>query len=100
MLTRPKTSNIHAYILNRGAKAEEVARIVWAVYGDNATGESTATKWFSRFKEDRFDISDIPCSEIPSGFDEDHLNTLIHNDPRPSNRQLAKVIVFELCDTF
>ena len=27
-----------------------------AVYEDNAIGESTARIWFSRFKEDRFDI--------------------------------------------
>ena len=51
-------------------------------YGDDAIGESTARKWFSRFKEDRFYISDIPCSGRPSGFDEDRLNTLFHNDPR------------------
>ncbi|KAJ4440506.1 hypothetical protein ANN_08647 [Periplaneta americana] len=48
---------------------------------DNAIGESTARKWFSRFKEGRFDISDTPRSGRPSEFDEDRLNTLIHNDP-------------------
>ena len=58
----------------RGAKA------TWnisAVYGDNAIGESTASKWFTRFKEDHFDISDTPCSGRSSGFDEDRLNSLI-----------------------
>ena len=39
------------------------------VYGDNAIGEGTARKWFSRFKEDRFDISDTPRSGRTSGFD-------------------------------
>ena len=29
-----------------------------------------------------FDISDTPRSGRPSGFDEDRLNILIHNDPR------------------
>ena len=43
---------------NRGTKAAEVARNICAVYGDKAIGESTARKWFSRFNEDRFDISD------------------------------------------
>ena len=38
---------------NRGAKA---ARNIFSVYEDNAIGESTARKWFSLFKEDRFDI--------------------------------------------
>ena len=35
------------------------------MYGDIAIGESTARKWFSRFKEDRFDIRDIPHSGKP-----------------------------------
>ena len=52
---------------SRGAKAAEVTRNICVVYGDNAIGESTARKWFSRFKEDRFDISDTPRSERPSG---------------------------------
>ena len=33
--------------------------------------------WFSRFKEEHFDIRDTPRSGKPSGFDEDRLNTLI-----------------------
>ena len=36
---------------NRGVKAAEVARNICSMYGDNAIGESTARKWFSRFKE-------------------------------------------------
>ena len=62
------------------------------MYGDNAIGQGTARKWFSRFKEDRFDTNDTPRSERPSGFDEDRLNTLIHNDPRQCTRELANVM--------
>ena len=65
---------------------------ICAVYGDNTFGESTARKWFSRFEEDRFYISDTPRSGRPSGFDEDHLNTLIHNDPHQCSRALANVM--------
>ena len=72
-------------------KAAEVARNICTMYGDNAIGESMARKWFSSFKEDRFDISDTPHSGRPSGFD-DYLNTLIHNDPRQCTRQLANVM--------
>ena len=56
------------------------------MYGDNAIGESTARKWFSHLNEYRFDICDA------SGFDEDRLNTLIHNDPRQCNRELENVM--------
>ena len=64
-------------MFNRGAKAAEAVRNICAVYGDNAIGESTARKWFSRFKEDRFDINDTARSGRPSGFD-GRLNTMIH----------------------
>ena len=70
-------------------KTAEAARKICAEYGDNAIGVSTARKYFSRFKEDRFDISDTARSGRPSVFDEDRLNTLIHNDPRPCIRELA-----------
>ena len=60
--------------------------------GDNAIGESTARKWFSRFKEDRFDISDTPYSGRLSGFDEDRLNTLIDNDSRQCTQELSNVM--------
>ena len=51
-----------------------------------------ARKWFSRFKKDRFDISDTPHSGRLSGLDEDSLNTLIHNDPRHCTQELANVM--------
>ena len=76
---------------SRGAKAVEVSRNICAVYGDNAIGDSMARKWFSHIKEECFDISDTPHSGRPSGFDEDHLNTLIHNDPCQCTRELANV---------
>ena len=38
-----------------------------------------------------FDISITQRSGRPSEFDEDRLNTLIHNDPRRSTRELANM---------
>ena len=58
-------------------------------FGNNAIRDSTARKWFSRFKEDRFDT---PRSERPSEFDGNRLNTLIHNDPRQCTREVANVM--------
>ena len=73
--------HILLFELNREAKAAVAARKICAVYEDNTIGESMARKWFSRFKEDGFDISEIPRSGRSSGFDEDRLNTLIQNGP-------------------
>ena len=70
----------------------EVARNICAVYGENAIGESTARKYFSYFEEDRFYVSDTPRSGRPSGFKEERLITLIHNDPHQCTRELANVI--------
>ena len=61
---------------------------ICAVYGNNAIEESTKRQWFSCFKEDHFDISDTPHSGRPLRFDEDHLNTLIHNDSCQCTREL------------
>ena len=80
-------SDILRFEFNRGAKVAEAARKFCAVYG-----ESMARKWYSRFKEDRFDISDTSRSGRPSVFDKDHLNTLIHNDPRQCTPELANVM--------
>ena len=83
---------------NRDAKAAEAARNICTVYCDNAIRESMGRKWFSRFKEDRFDITDTPRSGKPLEFDEDHLNTLIHNDPCQCTRKLATVSIPSSCD--
>ena len=77
---------------NRGAKAAEAARNICVGYEDNAIGESTARKRFSCFKEDHFDINDTLRSGTPSGFEEDRLNTLIHNDSRQCTRELPNVM--------
>ena len=74
--------HILLFEFSREAIAAEAARNICVVYEDNVIGENTARKWFSRFKEDRFDISDTPRSRRPSGFVEDRSNILIHNDPR------------------
>ena len=85
--------HILLFEFNRGGeKAAEAARNICAVYVENATGESTTRKWFSRFKKDRFDISDTPRSKRISGINEDRLNTLIHNDPRQCTRELVIVM--------
>ena len=83
--------HILLFEFNRGAKAAEGASNICAVYGVNVIGESTTIKWFSRFKEDRFDISDTSRSGRP-GFDVDLLNSLIHNIPRQCTRELANVM--------
>ena len=84
--------HIFLFEFDREAKAAEATQNICAVYGDNTIGESTARKQFSRFKEDRFNISDTPRSGRASGFDEYRLNILTHNDPRRRTRELENVM--------
>ena len=77
--------HILLFDFNRGVKAAEATRNIFAMYGDNAIEESTARKWFSCF-----DISDTPRSGRPLGFDEDRLNSLIHNDAHQSTQRTGK----------
>ena len=62
------------------------------VYGEGVIGESTARKWFSKFKNGNFDIDDTPRSGRPSEFDEDHLKALLKEESRQTSRQLAEKI--------
>jgi len=80
---------------NRKESAAESARKIREVYGEDAMGDSTARKWFSRFKDGSFDLNDAPRSGRTSDFDEGHLNALIHDNPRHSTRELADIMA---CD--
>ena len=84
--------HILLFEFNRGVKASEAARTICAVYGENAIVESTARKWFSRFKMGHFDMNDFPRSGRPSDFDEDRLNASIRDDPRQSTRELGNMM--------
>lgn len=74
---------------NQHLSAAEAARLICSVYGEKAVSERTAQKWFSKFKNGDFNLSDAPRSGRPSDFDEGCLNQLIHDDPRQSTRALG-----------
>ncbi|XP_049952507.1 histone-lysine N-methyltransferase SETMAR-like [Schistocerca serialis cubense] len=85
-------SHILLFDHNRRITAAKEARNICTVYGHNATGQSIARKWFSSLKEDHFDIIDSPHSRRSLGFDDDHVNKLIHNDPYQCTPELANVL--------
>ena len=53
------------FAFHRGQKAE-AARDISMIYGEGVIGESTARKWFAKFKNGNFDINDTPRSGRPS----------------------------------
>ena len=78
------------FVFRRGQKAAEAARDICMVYGEDVIGESTARKWFGKFKNGNFDIDDTPRSGRPSEFDEDHVKALLTEKSRQTSRELAE----------
>ena len=62
------------------------------VYGEGVIGESTARKWFAKFKNGNFDIDDTPRSGRPSEFDEDHLKAFLKEESRQTSCKLTEKI--------
>ena len=81
--------HILLFDFSRGEAAWNILHRVWGQYNHRARQKK---KWFSRFKVDRFDISDTPRSGKPSEFDEDRLNALIQNEPRECTWELTNVM--------
>ena len=78
------------FAFQRGQKDGEAARDICMVYGEGVIGESTARKWFAKFKNGNFDINDTPRSGRPFEFDEDHLKALLKKESRQTSRELAE----------
>ena len=62
------------------------------VYGKGVIGESTARKWFAKFKNGNFDINAMPHSKRPSEFNEDHLKALLKEESHQTSCELAEKI--------
>ena len=60
------------------------------VYGEGVIGESTARKWFVKFKNGNFDINNTLHSGRPSEFDKDHLKALLKEESHQTSRKLTK----------
>ena len=62
------------------------------IYREDVIGESTARKWFAKFKNGNFDINNTPHSRKPSEFDEDHLKALLKEESHQTSCELAEKI--------
>ena len=78
------------FAFNRGQKAAEAAREICSVYGEGVIGESTAQKWFARFKKGDFEVKDLPRSGRPPEFDVERLAVLLKEDGHQTSRELAE----------
>ena len=57
---------------------------------EGVIGESTARKWFGKFKKGEYDFNDAPRTGQPSEFDEERLKALLKEDGRQTSRELVE----------
>ena len=80
------------FCFHRGQKAAEAVLDICMVYREGVIGESTARKWFAKFKNGNFDIDDMLHSGRPSEVDEDHLKALLKEESHQTSCELAEKI--------
>ena len=78
------------FAFHRGQKAAEAAWDICMVYEEGVIGKPKARKWFAKFKNNNFDINDMPRNRRPSEFDENHLKALLKEKSRQTSRELAE----------
>ena len=78
------------FAFHRGQKAVEAARDICSVYGEGTIGESTAQKWFAKFKNGDFNLNDKSRSGRPLLLDQELLKAHLKEDGRQTSRELAE----------
>jgi len=78
------------YEFNLGKNAAQAARNINSVYGKGFISESTAQRWYSRFRSNDFSLEDATRSGRPSDFDEDKLSSLIDQNGYQTVAELAE----------
>ena len=73
-----------------GHKATEATINICSTMGKGALSIRTAQHWFNRFKNDNFELNDLPRAGRPLEVDIDVLKQLIEEDPRLTTRCLAE----------
>lgn len=65
--------DIFSLLLANVHKTDNAARNTCAAYGDNFITDLKVQKWFSCFKEDKFELRDSPLSDRLVQIDENQL---------------------------
>ena len=78
------------FAFHRGQKTAKAAWNICMVYGEGVIGESTARKWFAKFKNGNFDIDNTLRTGRPSEFDKNHLKALLKEESRQTSPELAE----------
>jgi transposase len=81
--------NLLLYEYQLGHDARTAAANVNRAKGDNTVHQSTAFRWFAKFRNDNTDLNDQPRSGRPQEIDRDAVIEAIEEDPTMSTETLA-----------
>lgn len=84
-----KIRTIYEYEFRRGVTAAQTVRRVCEVFGKDATTEKTVRRWFKKFRDGNFDLSNKPREKPRSKVDHDQLRAAVEADPSQSTCVLA-----------
>jgi [histone H3]-lysine36 N-dimethyltransferase SETMAR len=88
--------HILLFLFREGKSAAVAHRTINSVYGNDAIGESTCQKWFSRFKDPAFTLKNLEDqrghNKRERKFEDDTLETLLEEDSGRTQEGLAQII--------
>jgi len=63
-----------------------------ATYGEGSLSERTCRKWFTRFREGNFNLSDERCPGLPPDCNEETIRVPLSKNARQSTSELAEAL--------
>ena len=79
------------YEFHQGKSTAEAQRTVCATHGESVVNESTCRRWFRKFRNGDFNLSDKPRSGRPQKVSDAELQGLLdHQDSTQTQQQLAE----------
>ncbi|VDN35483.1 unnamed protein product, partial [Cylicostephanus goldi] len=81
---------IYYYEFSLGRNATETARNINTVWGEGSVSEWTVRRWFKKFKDGDKNLEDKEGRGRPSLLDDDHLKTMVEDDPHLTVREIAE----------
>lgn len=91
----PKKEHLREVLLfmfNWKKSAIEAHKNIAEVYGEDAITVRACQKWFKRFKEGDFDLSNKDRGRPPKQFEDDDLQALLDEDDAQTQKQLADTL--------
>ena len=78
------------YEFHQGKSAAEAQRTICATYGESVVNENTCRRWFRKFRDGDFDLSDKARSDRPQKVSDAELQEVLDQDSAQTQQQLAK----------